>query len=1835
MQQFLLTVFVALGISGFSQLTSKKYVDGILYFQLKQNAAHKIPSGSEGQTNLKDFAFLGDIISRYQVTEIRKSFYMAKDEKLLRTYKVFFNNVNAADAFVAELEKKNIVEYAERLPVFKLSYVPNDPYYNYTTVYSGYTLNWKWHLDKINAAQAWDISKGSATIKVAITDNAIYTTHPDLQSKIVAMRDEADLDNDPNPPATATGTVAYEWSHGTHVSGLVGAQSDNGVGIASLGYNVSLVAVKIGRNSDGALIAGYEGVTWASTTGQADVINMSWGGPTGGTTAQNVINAAYAQGCVLVAAAGNDGTTGNPTYFPASFTNCIAVGATNSDDTKADFSEYGTWVDVCAPGGNQLIGGVYFTPLASTTFNTTLGLNTYYGLPNSTLGPGKYDGMQGTSMASPIVSALAGLILSVNPAMTQAQVRNCIISTADNINSVNGSFLGQIGSGRINAQAALQCAQATASVAPTVSFTGSPLSICPGSTVSFTNTTVSSGATTYTWTFQGGTPATSTQTNVTVTYNTPGVYSVTLAATNPYGSNSGIQTGYVTVTSAAILPLVEGFQSATYPPTNWTLVDDGSDNIKWALKTTTGQASTQSTFFDNYNDAADAGFRDQLKTYVNLTGFTSAKMTFYRAYSATFASPNLDSLQIGISLNCGSSITSAYLKGGPSFSTAVNTSSTAAFSPTVSTQWKKDSIDLTPYVGQSNVMIAFINRGHYGDNLYLDNINITGVAGASPVAAITSASTGCTGTAITLTDASTGSPTSWVWSMPGGTPTSSGTQNTSVTYATAGVKTISLTVANGSGTTTATKTITITAVPTVTASVTNTTICSGTSVTVNVGGATGYTWSPSGSGTSSVLSPTTTTVYSITGSNGSCTGAAVNVTVNVTTTPTVSAASTTICSGGTTTLTASGATTYTWLPSGTGATKVVSPASTTVYTVNGSNGTCIGTAKTVTVTVTGALVLTVTPTSTTICSGSTTTLTASGATTYTWLPSGSGSSNAVSPSSTTVYTVTGSSGSCFTSPVTTTVTVTASPVLTVTPTNTAICSGGAVTVSASGATTYTWLPSGSGTSSVLSPAATTIYSITGSNGTCASAVKTVTVNVTTTPTVSASASPATICAGQTSTITASGATTYSWMPGAQTTTVIAVSPSSTTIYTVTGMNGSCNSTGTVSVNVTAAPTVTASLTNTTICSGTPVTVTVGGATTYTWLPSGSGTSSVLSPTATTVYSITGSNGGCASAVKTVTINVTTTPTVGASASPATICAGQSSTITASGATTYSWMPGAQTTTVITVNPASTTIYTVTGMNGSCSSTRTILVNVTAAPTVTASVTNTTICSGTGVTVTVGGATTYTWLPSGSGTSSVLSPAATTVYSITGSNGGCASAIRTVTINVTATPTIGISASPATICSGQSTTLTASGATTYSWMPGSQTTTVITVSPTTSTAYTVIGMNGSCSANSAISVNVTATPTVNTSVTNTTVCNGTPVTVSLTGAISYTWSPSGSGSTSVLMPSATTVYTINGMFGGCNSVPKTFTINVNPSPVVNISTSPSTICAGQSVTLTASGAGSYSWLPGAQTTSVIVVSPSATTSYSVTGTTAGCSSDAGTTVNVNSSSSLIASVTNTSICAGTSVPVNVSGGTTYSWLPSGSGSSGNLSPASTTVYTVSSTGACGAASVTFTINVVTAPVVNASASTTICAGATTTISATGATSYTWLPVTGLSGNTGSSVAASPASSLVYTVTGSNGACATTQTVSVAVTLCTGIKGLAAGSLFNVYPNPSMDLFTVSSPGNSGKLNVSVMNTLGQVVTVQNSKDPETLVLDMSAYSKGVYYLKIEMNEGTRLVKVVLN
>lgn len=260
------------------------------------------------------------------------------------------------------------------------------------------------------------------------------------------------------------------------------------------------------------------------------------------------------------------------------------------------------------------------------------------------------------------------------------------------------------------------------SMPPAPSFTVSENTICPGTTVTFSDLSLGT-PTAWSWSFPGGTPSTSTLQNPTVTYPTVGTYNVTLSVTNGFGTNSLTETSYMIVNSSQALPFSEGFASSVTPP-NWTNYDYAGNSEVWEHSTSVGGfgTSSQSVFFNNYDYDAN-GERDELRT--PLFDFTTSAhpiLTFDRAY-ARYSSSYFDSLAVLISNDCGQTFNVLYLKGNTALATAPD-NGTSAFVPT-SGQWDKDTIDLLAYGGQDNIMFAFQNRGHWGQYIYLDNINLS------------------------------------------------------------------------------------------------------------------------------------------------------------------------------------------------------------------------------------------------------------------------------------------------------------------------------------------------------------------------------------------------------------------------------------------------------------------------------------------------------------------------------------------------------------------------------------------------------------------------------------------------------------------------------------------------------------------------------------------------------------------------------------------------------------------------------------------------------------------------------------------------------------------------------------------------------------------------------------------------------------------------------------------------------------------------------------------------------------------------------------------------------
>lgn len=371
--------------------------------------------------------------------------------------------------------------------------------------------------------------------------------------------------------------------------------------------------------------------------------------------------------------------------------------------------------------------------------------------------------------------------------------------TQDQVDYMN-LVLTQVRSGLLNSSGC-----SSTPTAPTADFSADKQSVCPGETVNFTDAssgTVSSWA----WTFPGGSPGSSTQQNPSVSYSSPGTYGVTLTVSGSNGNDTETKTGFITVVSSQNLPLVEGFQNTPFPPSNWELLNF-DNNTTWERTTTAGAygQSSASMYIDNYNYNA-AGNQDVLLTpNYDFSNVSNAYLKYDYAY-AFYGDPQYsDTLIIGFTNDCGANYYLLKSFGGASLSTAgVNTN---AFTPAAN-DWSTDSLSLGFLAGSANIQFAFINLNGYGNNLYIDNINIDEVVtNAPPLADFqASATTVNVGGTVNFTDLSTNAPTSWSWTFQGGTPSSSSQQNPSITYNTLGTYNVSLTASNSFGSDTETKT---------------------------------------------------------------------------------------------------------------------------------------------------------------------------------------------------------------------------------------------------------------------------------------------------------------------------------------------------------------------------------------------------------------------------------------------------------------------------------------------------------------------------------------------------------------------------------------------------------------------------------------------------------------------------------------------------------------------------------------------------------------------------------------------------------------------------------------------------------------------------------------------------------------------------------------------------------------------------------------------------------------------------------------------------------------------
>ena len=431
----------------------------------------------------------------------------------------------------------------------------------------------QWGMQKVQAPEAWSVTTGSASVSIAILDTGVDPDHPDLIDKIV---DNVNFTDSP--------TADDVYGHGTHVAGIAAASTNNGIGVAGLGYDATIMNVKVLRDNG----SGYHswiaaGIIWAADNG-AEVINLSLGGGDSSQVLEDAVNYAWSKGVVVVAAAGNNGNSF--LCYPAGYASCIAVAATDAHDEKPLWSNYGDWVDVAAPGT-----GIY-----------------------STLAADGYGYMSGTSMASPHVAGLAALVFTTvsdtnGDGKLNDEVRNRIEASCDDI-GVTG-----IGYGRINA------ARAVGDIPPVLPgrISGQVTDARDGSAIS--GVRVSDGIRTY-FTDSAG--------KYTIDNVPPGSYQV-VATKEGYESSSLTVTVSEEITAVANLSLSQVIVPGVITGTV-TDAEDGSaiwgaqvsDGIRTVLTDATGQYTINDVPPGSYQVVAGkAGYENSSSTVNVLQGTTA------------------------------------------------------------------------------------------------------------------------------------------------------------------------------------------------------------------------------------------------------------------------------------------------------------------------------------------------------------------------------------------------------------------------------------------------------------------------------------------------------------------------------------------------------------------------------------------------------------------------------------------------------------------------------------------------------------------------------------------------------------------------------------------------------------------------------------------------------------------------------------------------------------------------------------------------------------------------------------------------------------------------------------------------------------------------------------------------------------------------------------------------------------------------------------------------------------------------------------------------------------
>ncbi|MCF7841669.1 MAG: S8 family serine peptidase [Lentisphaeria bacterium] len=409
MKHILLVTLAFINIAILAQPSPLEMRENKVFLKLSENVSRTI-SLPKMPVKQMGVPAIDQVMATHSIQNIKPAFQVSatrdqgKKQGLNRIFTLEFNQGTDISAVVAQLEAVQGVEYAEPIYKRQLFVTPNDSLFPVS-----------WHHAKVRSEEAWDLTAGSDTVILAIIDTGIDTTHPDMVDNywmnpgenpgngvdddgngyvddglgwdFSGTESNPDEDNDPS----------HDWwwhpyhaeDHGSHVAGIAAASGNNLIGVIGMAYESKIMALKIFPNSYDDVIV--NAITYAADNG-ADVINCSWGGGMNSSTINDaILYARNTKGCLVIAAAGNDASSFP--FYPANSPGVVSVGATTGSDTRAVFSNYGSWVDMCAPGA-----GIWSATDPANPFHENL-----------------YEAWDGTSMAAPMVSGVAALIRSQFP----------------------------------------------------------------------------------------------------------------------------------------------------------------------------------------------------------------------------------------------------------------------------------------------------------------------------------------------------------------------------------------------------------------------------------------------------------------------------------------------------------------------------------------------------------------------------------------------------------------------------------------------------------------------------------------------------------------------------------------------------------------------------------------------------------------------------------------------------------------------------------------------------------------------------------------------------------------------------------------------------------------------------------------------------------------------------------------------------------------------------------------------------------------------------------------------------------------------------------------------------------------------------------------------------------------------------------------------------------------------------------------------------------------------------------------------------------------------------